>query len=508
VLLPSLGAKPDLPPNDAGLQAGYFTYPKDLVQTVPTAPGRGGDVSIFTETPYPPPTALSDNPLWQGLQQAVNANLKFQLAPFSDYPTVTATVMAGSDLPDLFFFHSSLTLANIPQFLKASYTDLTPYLAGDAAKDFPNLAALPSSAWAQSVIDGAIYTVPLVRPFVNYSFFANRNLFATIGAGDPTNADDFARIIKELTQPQSNVWGIGAAPPTYGLLGATQNGDCPQLSIFGVPNNWSVDANGTFTKDFETDEFRAALGFVRDLYAAGCFYPEPNLNAVSMRASFKAGKYAVQSLGWPAYVAEFWNQALKQNPPVVFRTLPPFRADGGQPITHQFQGVQGKTAIKKSSPDRVKELLGILNFLAAPFGSKEYHLLNYGTQDVDFSFDANGNPVLTDKGAADNNIGPQYVVVPPQVLFNPSDAEYVKEAYAEQQAIVPHFVADPSAPLYSGTNQAKGGQIIQPFADGLGDLVTGRAPLTNLDDLVRTWRTSGGDQIRSEFQQAYAATQR
>ena len=41
-------------------------------------------------------------------------------------------------------------------------------------------------------------------------------------------------------------------------------------------------------------------------------------------------------------------------------------------------------AIKKGSPERVKELLRVMNFLAAPFGSQEFHLLNYGVKDVDY----------------------------------------------------------------------------------------------------------------------------
>ena len=39
--------------------------------------------------------------------------------------------------------------------------------------------------------------------------------------------------------------------------------------MFGAPNNWAVDSNGRFTKDIETEQFAAALGYVRDLYAAG-----------------------------------------------------------------------------------------------------------------------------------------------------------------------------------------------------------------------------------------------
>src|SRR5437660_5380656 len=56
--------------------------------------------------------------------------------------------------------------------------------------------------------------------------------------------------------------------------------------------------------------------------------------------------------------------------------------------------------LKKASPDRIKELLRIMNFLAAPFGSQEDLLLSYGIQGQDYSLDPKGNPVPTSEGIA------------------------------------------------------------------------------------------------------------
>jgi len=39
-------------------------------------------------------------------------------------------------------------------------------------------------------------------------------------------------------------------------------------SIFGAPNNWAVDKNGKFTATFETDQYKAATAYVKDLYSA------------------------------------------------------------------------------------------------------------------------------------------------------------------------------------------------------------------------------------------------
>ena len=41
--------------------------------------------------------------------------------------------------------------------------------------------------------------------------------------------------------------------------------------------------------------------------------------------------------------------------------------------------------------------------------------------------------------------------------------------------------------------------------DVLGDLVAGRRPLTDYDQLVKDWQSNGGEQIRAELEQQLAA---
>jgi putative aldouronate transport system substrate-binding protein len=506
--VPLQGVKPDLMPSEAGLQAGYFTYPGTLVQSVAEPPGKGGDVSAFTQTAGTVPPAVDQNAAWQAVNKALNANMLVQLVPASDYEAKTATTMASNDLPDLFQFQVNLTIGNIPQFLKSNYADLTPYLGGDAIKAYPNLAAFPTSAWSQMVYDGAIYGVPILRPCLNFVNFANQNMLDSVGATQPKNGDDFRQLLKALTRQDANVYGISGLPPGYGLQ-FVGKGDAPQLSMFGAPNNWSVDSSGKFTKDLESEPFKAALSYTRDLYAAGYYWPDtPSLNTTTLRSNLVAGKYAIAPTGWAAYAPFMWDVGIKSSPPVSFRALRPFSIDGGTPIWNQFSGVNGLTAVKKGSSDRVQELLRILNYLAAPFGTQEYHLLNYGVKDVDFNFDNKGNPVLTDRGKAELAISSAwvYLAAPMPVLFDPNDPEFPKAAYADEQAFIPVLQTDPTIGLYSPTDNSKGGQLVQRFSDGIGQIVAGSSPLSSLDQLIKDWQSNGGDQMRMEYQQAYTAS--
>ena len=502
--IPIQGAKPDLPPSEAGLDPGYLGFPKDRLKSVPEAPGRGGDVTALTVLQVAPPTPLDQNAAWQEINKQVNANMKMQMVPNAGYPARVATTMAGSDLPDLFsLFLLSTPIGNLPQFLKASYTDLTQYLSGDAIKDYPNLANFPSLPWKQTVYNDAIYGVPIPRAVFQWIWYVNQSMLDAQGAQFPTNGDEFKQLLKDFTHPQSGQYGLGLPPQPF-AYGVTSP---PVLAMFKAPNNWAVDNSGNFTKDIETDNFKTALGYMRDLYASGVYHPDtPTFTMDAAKVNWLGGKFLLHCTGWFGYAQQFWDPGLRMSPPVKFRTLHPFSFDGSPPIWHQYQAFVGMTAVKKGTPDRVKELLRILNWMAAPFASQEAMLIEYGIENTDFNFDEKGNPVLNKQGLSDTAVSWGYLTTRMPVLYDALDPNFANVAYADEQTMVPVLLADPSVGLYSETNASKGALLLTKFNDGLAEIVVGRAPLTDLDGLLREWRTSGGDQMRTEYQQAYAAS--
>ncbi|MBV9322590.1 MAG: extracellular solute-binding protein [Chloroflexi bacterium] len=494
---------PDLPGTAAGVDPAYLTFPKALVKSVSEAPSHGGDVDVFTRVILAAPPAVEANQAWQAVNRAIGANMKLNMVPTAEYNTKLATTIASTDIPDMVFL-SSLQILGIPQFLQKACADLTPYVAGDAVKDYPNLANIPPIAWKQTVYNNGIYGVPIPRPYVQGIWYVNQSRFESIGAGQPKDGAEFKQILQQLTNPSASQWGIsGDASYAFGLTGITS---VPQLAMFRAPNNWKVDSSGKFIKDIETDEFKAALAYTRDLWASGVFYADALTTTSSEnKLNLVAGRFAVYPDGWFSYPAEYWDRGLKLNPPVKFRTLHPFSNDGGAPIWHQYQAFNGMTAIKQGSPERIKEMLRILNYLAAPFGSEEAFLLEFGVKDVDYTLDANGNPVLTAQGQADTTVSWRYMAQRPQILFDANDPEFARVAHADEETIIPVIIPDPSLGLISTTNQSKSGVLLKNFTDALVDFVVGRRPLSDYDSLVSDWRSNGGEQMRTEFQQAYAA---
>ena len=58
------------------------------------------------------------------------------------------------------------------------------------------------------------------------------------------------------------------------------------------------------------------------------------------------------------------------------------------------------TVFKRTPDARIRELLGVVNYFVAPFGTQEQLVLNYGVKDRDYTLDARGNSIFsqTDTG--------------------------------------------------------------------------------------------------------------
>jgi putative aldouronate transport system substrate-binding protein len=357
--------------------------------------------------------------------------------------------------------------------------------------------------------------VPLQRYAPSTALFKNANVYdAELGADYvPRDADDLKRVLQTLNTPQAG---------RYGTSAYTSSGTARVLpiafhinwysSLFGAPNNWRLEPSGKLVKNIETAEFREAVGYVRDLVASGVFSPDTlNYNNInSARADFVAGKFSVYPEGFGNPWNDFWRRGLQRNPPVNFLALPPFAAHaGGKPVHFLGAGYLGATALKQAPPERIKELLRILNWLAAPFGSEEDLLLTSGIKDIDYALDDQGNPVLNERGNMDANYVPwKYVVQHPQVIYVPDIPNYAKTLAEAEQFLIPAGIADPTLGFYAPTSSAKGPVLNQAVGDAVQEIIGGRRALTDFDQVVKDWASGGGDQIRKEFEEAIAAASR
>jgi ABC-type sugar transport system, periplasmic component len=494
--MPLKGLTPDLPGTAAGVPAGFYNYPKNPFRSVTSAPLKGETITAITNIFGPPPSSRTGNPAWQAVEKRLGGTVDITSVSSDDFDTKFNTVVAGGDLPDL-MLNDGAAIPDIIGFLQSKCQDLTPFLAGEKIADYPNLAAIPQVFWEQCVKNGKIYELPIPRSMTGGSGFINKTYFDEAGVTDTgkiKSADDYFALLKQLTSSSANRWA----------LGSTNFGTVPFMHIFNVPYNWKY-GNGKLTKSFETEEYLEAIGFAQKAYQAGLYVPgSEGWTKSQMSNAFISGKVAQIYDGLPAYAKTggYAHTVPQANPKNVAAPFIPFGHDGGKPITWLDNIVFAATMVKKGSAAHINKVLGVANFLAAPFGSEEYLLLNYGVAGADYSLDAHGNPVSTQQSVLDTAVPWKYLAAPTQVVYDATARDAVTMLHDAYSRLVPLGVQDPCATLFSPTDAQKGQTIAQPVTDAVTNYIAGRGTLDAVKAAIKTWKTSGGDTIRSEYQKA------
>ncbi|MFI6059670.1 hypothetical protein [Streptomyces sp. NPDC051286] len=493
--VPSTSIKPDLPPNAKGLSAGYLSYPKELIQSVPKAPGDGSKVTLLTEIWTQPPLPKGSNEHWQKVNKALGVDLSAILGTDPGYDEKFSATVAGGDLPDLMWIPPNQGIQHVAQLLESKCADITVYVSGDAVKDYPNLAAMTPAHWKTAVVNGKIWGAPSPYPAFGQVYGGNPNVWEKAGGLSAGSADEFLAKCKEVTG--GKVWAL---EPIY------VNAVSVMSQCFGAPNKWRQNKDGSLTFWQETDEYLAALDFVLKLKKAGVFYPgDPKMADAYL-------KMAQGSIGAAVFANPSGARAnLRTNDPsLAAEILIPFAAGGRQSNHHYHLGTIGYTAIKKGSEERVRMLLGVLDYLAAPFGTKERELLEFGTEGADFTYDKQGFPQRTDRGKqqvegfysglATATTAPFALL--PSTFAGSDGPQDVKDIYAVEQKLTGTAIANPTVGHYSDAYTEHYGRMSTEATDLVNDIVSGRRKTGEWKPFWTEWRSRGLDRMAREFQKS------
>lgn len=484
--VPYQGVTADLPATDKGVNAAFRSMPKDRAASVSEVPGSGQKVTGLANIYYPAPAGPDRNSYWAGLNKRLGVELALTMVPAADFGSKFATVIAGGDLPDLLQIRPT---PNLPQLLRAKFADLTSLLSGSAVEDYPNLANLPGSAWRWSIYNGGIYGVPIPRGVMYGGLFTRTDLTKAAGVSDqPESYHEFAEMCRAVTDAKKRRWAFA----DIGLISKFLLG-----TMSGEPNEWRDDG-GTLTHRYESDEYRRSVSALADLWKAGVIHPDAfgSTQPVSWFAAgtttFMGGSY----LTWTQLVT-----TAQATPGFAMSEMRAPKWDGGGLGPWRLgSGYFSITALKKADPDKLKLQLRVLSWLAAPFGTQEYFYAHFGKEGVDHKLTDSGDPVLTDTGTRDTVIPIRYLADAPSTLYEPGRPDDADLQYAYQTDEVPVGVQNPTYGLFSDTYATTNQTLTSRFEDGVAAIIQGRAPLSGIDDLIKTWRSNGGDKIRTEFQ--------
>jgi putative aldouronate transport system substrate-binding protein len=491
--VPSSNLKPDFPSiaggPDAATDPGFLTYPANPVATVSGLPGKGGSYTAVTPLWGTVPTP--GNSFYEAMNKALGVTLTMKPADGNNYNTIVPTMTAAKQLPDWInlptWWNPNF---NVGELAGTQLADLTPYLAGDKIKKYPNLAAIPTGGWRAGAWGDKIYGIPCFSSsyVIAGTTYYRRDILEAKGitADQVKSADDLMSLGKELTDAKAGVWAFGDVW-TY------------LFTFWNVPLKWKVDS-GKLVHKYEMPEFLDALEWHYRLATSGYMHPDTlagdNANG---NTRFYAGKQLIQGDGTGAWVLADHQSGVAANPAYRRGAFNIFAADGkSKPTVYMGASTSMVSYLNASlKPAQIEELLAVANYLAAPYGSAEYTMVNFGVEGVHHTRQ-NGVPTFTDEGKKDVQAQTfPFLAGSASVISNPG-AETVTKDIAAWQAANVKTLAKPvfwnmniSMPQWAATADAA-----QAVEDTIKDCYHGKKKVSDVQAAISSWKSSGGDRLK------------
>ncbi|MFD5056363.1 extracellular solute-binding protein [Streptomyces tendae] len=484
---------PDIPSKNGS--AVGFTSKLDLARlktSVPEKLGKGGEVTIMSPFWGSPPK--EDNAYYKAMNDLVGVDVVWQNQDGNTYDQKLGAVLASSEVPDVVVVPGWNMTGKIPSAIIGKFADLGPYLSGDAVKEYPNLAAIPTDAWRRSIFGGKLLGLPMPSSYVSGIVpLYRQDIFEKEGYEVPRSCDEFMALAKDATNARAKRWACldmkWTAFNAFGVLSGNEK------SL-----GWN-EVDGKLVYRAETDEYLEALEWTRKLFAAGVVHPDAKLgksNAADPGPKFAAGEFLVYNQD----ISQWWSRTAEQatqNPEFKIWGMDFFGHDGGAP-TLWAQNPASIFAFvnKKASKSVIRDVLALANVTAAPYGTKEYMATNYGVEGTHYTV-KDGVPTKTDQGNIDVMNAYVMVASPAATIAHPDFPEVAKGQVEWQQ----RTGAVTKKPTFYGM------QIVEParytnlsndFEQLEDDIVRGRKKIGDMQQAVSDWKSKGGDKLRDWYQ--------
>ncbi|MDT0418517.1 extracellular solute-binding protein [Streptomyces sp. DSM 41982] len=490
--VPYKGVKPALAGTKDGVLNGYRHYPADPARAFPEGPpakGPGVRVMTLTFNPVPPPQGR--NPYWRALNEQLGTDLDVEIVPVGDYPNKFSVVVAGGDLPDAMLVLP--TASQQPAMFNALFEDLTEHLSGPAVREYPYLANIPTDAWRWTVYNGGIYALPMPRANAGSIMFYRSDRFKEREL-DPNPGDfkEFQQLCRDVSDPKHSRYALGDPITTLNFM----------MEMVGGPNIWREE-NGKFTFWLESEEIKEALDAARKLTQEHLLHPDAYSVVGKFKDWFGNGQIALHydgNAGWN----DFYRQYAQNNKGLEIDGMLAPGFDGGKGSHWAGYSSFAVLAIKKAPKSRVRQILRLANAMAAPFGTDAYKLRKYGIEGHDHERRGT-DPILTPDGTTETALPTGFITDAPLSLYFPERPDVVDRQHSFQTRAAEVLVRNPTEGIYSETNAKTFGALKLKTDDVLKGIMQGRNKLSSLDETVRMWRREGGDQMRAEYEKAWAS---
>lgn len=496
-----LPVEPDLVGEPPHHPSAFTSYPEP-VQAITDLPSGKGTYEISVPCWGTPPA--QDDPYFATVAEAWGGTtVKLRQGDGMTYGDTAVQWVKANEYGDGIQLFNYMTggFSDFQETVVNSFYDLTEIVQGDIAERWPLLAALPSESWGQAVWSkdpddpetAGIYAIPMTYSGgQGNGILARTDLLEAEGLAMPTTVEELLEVSRAWTNDSR--WAFASLDWFLG-----------QWFNLGGIDGWNWDPEQKkMINNIERPEFTELLEFRRTLWDEGLIHPDAPTGTLDAAAMQEAGQvmFTQDSLiRWNDY-----NLKLKRGEVEgAVAPLPPLAAKGRTPMVPLSAGIGGWTFLNKDlSKEQVEEILDVANWCAAPYGTTEYQLREYGVEGEHFEFDASGNPTYIGAGSEIVQGPVNYKAFAQVDTFLTGDPDMVAARF-EYNASIQQYVVEPPFQGIRIEAPAAAKAAGTTLWDQQSDVAYGRADLSSIPEMVETYFKNGGEEARQHYTDAYLA---
>jgi len=455
---------------------------------------------------HTPTTPTSGGPIEQGIAELTGTEVKFQWVPAASADEKINAVLASDTLADI------NTLTNIGNasvrnaLASGQFWDVEPYLS-----EFENLAAIDEETIASARVEGKLYGVPFTKPKARYGVLIRQDWLDNLGLEVPHTLEDLAEVAVAFANDDPDGNGVDDTTGFIDRLESFRLGFRMLAGYFGAGNRFEVTEDDEVVPTFQTETFKEAMAWYRDLYQQGAVNNEfVTVQKQNQQDAIAQNKGGIVVTGL-FEARNYMNIALNADPntPMAWALVNDMTY-GDVPrriLSDTNGGFGGWMAIPTTRVKTEGELRAILGFIDRLLEEDAFMLMTNGVEGTHYEIDAEGSVSIIDGTKWEQEVQPYNASRPSDArVYSKDSTPYVNLGNELIEENAEFAVVDPSLPLSSPTYDQRWSVLEQGAIDAYNKYMVGQLDMAGYEAAIEDLRGQGLDKIIEEFTAAYAET--
>lgn len=457
----------------------------------------GEKIKITTLQPYWGEIPDEDGAIFKKVEEIMNAEISPEFVQGPNMMDKVNVALASGNLPDILVVFKGDQPSIINAIRAGAFWEVGKYL-----DDYPNLKASRDEIRdANLSVDGKIWALYHVDSISREGFDLRQDWLDNLGLEKPNTIEDLYNVLRAFTYDDPDQNGKDDTLGVATML-STNEGNIPAalkhiLAKFGAPNNYKVE-DGTFIPDFTTDEYREALKFFKKLYDEKILnqdFTYAKLDQVLER--YRKGEVGV----YIGNMDQIWDPLFDIVPEakmIAFSDLE------GPNLMYAKLGYWSTLMFPKSSVETEEELRQILAGIDRLASPEHAEFRSFGIENVTFKIEDSQHVFLDDTTSRTlENLGQMFMTEVEAVYEGNPDYIVEQLKAIQKNDDHPNLVRDPSIGLISDTRNKLGNELMTLIGDAVSKYIIGDLDDDGFDQVIEDWKSSGGDEMLKEFEEAY-----